>query len=157
MRRRAIFTLAAACLLGACLQPGSGVLPNLAWSLYDSEGEGRKLAYGAPASDDVVLMLTCAPHSGEVIVATTSAGDSDQIRLASAGQRAAFDGEAVPSAIGQGTYVEAAAPADHPALARFARTGELTLRDAGRSARLPVRAAERERIREFFASCRAEA
>jgi hypothetical protein len=157
MRRRAVFTLAVACLLGACLQPGSGVLPSLAWSLYDSEGEGRKLAYGAPSSDDVVLMLTCAPHSGEVIVSTTSAGDSERIMLASAGQKASFDGEAIPSAVGQGMFIEASAPADHPALARFARTGELWLKDAGRSARLPVRAAERGRIREFFDSCRAEA
>lgn len=156
MRRRAIVTLVVSCFVAACAGQGQGALPGLAWSLYESEGEGAKLAYGAPASDNVVLMLSCQPHSGEVLVSTTNAGDSASIRLTSARESGDFFGEAGPSGIGEGAYVEAAAPADHPALARFARTGELSLHDADHSARLPVRIAERGRIRDFFAACRAE-
>lgn len=156
MRRRAILTLAASCLVAACASQGPGALPGLAWFLYDSEGEGAKLAYGAPSSDDVVLMMTCQPHSGQVTLSATNAGDSALIRLTSAGESGDFFGEAGPSGVSAGAYVEAAAPADHPALARFARTGELSLHDAGHAARLPVRAAERARIRDFFAACRTQ-
>lgn len=156
MRRRAILTLAASCLVVACVSQGSGALPGLGWSLYESEGEGAKLAYGAPASDDVVLMLACTPHSGQVTVSTVTVGESDQIALASAGETALFDGRAEPNGPSSGAYVEAAAPADHPILVRFARTGQLWLKDEGRSARLPVRAAERARIRAFFAGCQAQ-
>lgn len=157
MRRRAIFTLVASCFVVACVSQGQGALPGLAWFLYESEGEGAKLAYGAPSSDNVVLTLSCQPHSGQVLVSATNSDDSALIRLTSAGESADFFGEAGPSGIGEGVYVEAAAPADHPALARFARTGELSLRDADHSARLPVRIAERGRIRDFFAACRTEA
>jgi hypothetical protein len=157
MRRRAIFTLAASCLVVACASQGQGALPGLAWFLYETDSEGAKLAYGAPSSDNVVLMMTCQPHSGEVTVSATNAGDSARIRLTSAGESGDFFGQAGPSGVGQGAYVEAAAPADHPALARFARTGELSLHEADHSARLPVRMAERGRIRDFFAACQAQA
>lgn len=156
MRRRAVLTLAASCLVVACASQGQGALPGLAWFLYESEGEGAKLAYGAPASDNVVLMLTCQPNSGQVMVSATSSDDTALIRLKSAGETADFFGEAGPSGLGQGVYVEASAPADHPALTRFARTGELSLQEAERSARLPVRIAERRRIRDFFAGCQAQ-
>ena len=156
MRRRAIFTIVASCLVVACASQGQGALPGLAWFLYESEGEGAKLAYGAPSSDNVVLMMSCEPHSGQVVVSATNESDSAQIRLTSAGQSADFFGEAGPSGVGHGVYVEAAAPADHPALARFARTGELSLHEADHAARLPVRIAERRRIRDFFAACRAD-
>lgn len=152
MRRRTILTLAASCGLAACLHQGPGAVPGLAWSYYETEGEGAKLAYGVPSSDNVVLMLSCQPRSGEVLVSTTRSSASTQIRLASAGESGQFSGAADPTGLG-GVFVEAAAPADHPALARFARTGELSLQEAGRSARLPVRAAERGRIRDFFAAC----
>ncbi|HEX2562059.1 hypothetical protein [Phenylobacterium sp.] len=157
MRRRAVLTLVASCFVVACASQGQGALPGLAWSLYESEGEGAKLAYGAPASDNVVLMLTCQPHSGQVMVSATTSDESALIRLKSAGQTGDFFGEAGPSGIGGGAYVEASAPADHPALARFARTGELSLEEAHHSARLPVRIAERGRIRDFFAACQAQA
>jgi len=158
MRHRAIFPLLASCLAVACAAGGGqGALPGLAWFFYETEEEGAKLAYGAPLSDDVVLMLSCRPHSGEVTVSAVHEDASPSIRLASARETADFVGRTDPTGFGSGVYVEADAPADHPALVRFARTGELSLRDADRSARLPVRATERARIRDFFAACRAAA
>ncbi|HEY9218576.1 MAG TPA: hypothetical protein VIO94_11040, partial [Phenylobacterium sp.] len=145
MRRRAILTLAFSSLLASCAVPGQKEAGGLAWSLYESEGEGAKLAYGAPASDDVVLMLACEPHSGQVRVSRTGAGET--IRLASAGERAQLRGE--NWADFPGGYVEAAAPADHPAFARFAATGQISLQHHGRASALPVRAGERARIRDF--------
>jgi hypothetical protein len=155
MRRRAIVTLVASCFVAACASQGQGALPGLAWSLYETEAEGAKLAYGAPASDNVVFMLTCQPRSGEVMVSATTSDDAALIRLKSAGETADFFGEAGPAGLGSGAYVEASAPADHPALLRFARTGQLSLKDADRTARLPVRIAERRQIRDFFAACQA--
>src|SRR5215203_4695377 len=99
MRRRAILTLAASCLAVACASQGSGALPGLAWSLYESEGEGTKLAHGAPASDGVVLMLTCAPRSGQVRLSAPVHGVSEDIVLASAGETALFDGHAEPNGL----------------------------------------------------------
>jgi pilus assembly protein CpaE len=40
----------------------------MAWSLTDAEGEGAKLAFGQPQTDNVLLMLTCQPRSGVVRV-----------------------------------------------------------------------------------------
>ena len=69
MRRRAIFSLIGIVSLAACAhQPAPQALPGMSWSLHDVEGEGSKLAFGAPNSDNVALMLVCQPGSGRIEV-----------------------------------------------------------------------------------------
>jgi hypothetical protein len=129
----------------------------MAWSLHHAEGEGAKLAFGQPASDNVLLMMTCQPRSGQILISvTTPAGQtSDAIELSSREHVSRLSGQAAPS-MGEGSVLmEAQAKADDRTLASFASTGDLTVMENGRRSPLPVRAAERETVSRFFAECRA--
>jgi hypothetical protein len=156
MRRRTVLGLAASCLLAACAHQTPAPDPSgMAWTLNETPSEGVKLAYGLPDSDMVLVMMTCRPSSGDVVLLQAVGPDAPAaIALASGAAEARFAGEASPS-MGDGAFVEAMARADDPALARFARTGDLALRDGGRTHALPASSADRDRIAAFFRSCRA--
>lgn len=156
MRRRAILSLGAVCLLAACAHQGDPRAAGMAWSLHHSEGEGAKLAFGQPASDNVLLMMTCQPKSNQVLVSMSAAqGAGETLDLISGDVRNRLRGEIAP-AMGEGSVlVEATTPADTAALSRFARTGELTIAEGGRRAQLPVRKEEKPVVADFFAACRA--
>lgn len=156
MHRRAILGLGLSCLLAACAHQEAPATPGMAWSLHHAEGEGAKLAYGQPSSDNVFLMLTCRPGSGQVRVSLTApaATAPKTIELASRGASSVLPGVAAP-AMGDGALlVEATAPATDPALARFARTGVIAVVENGKASTLPVRREERTSVSEFFAQCR---
>jgi hypothetical protein len=158
MRRRAILSLAGSCLLAACAHQGGPITPGMAWSLHHSAGEGAKLAFGQPASDNVLLMMTCAPRSNAVRVSLTAApGAPATIELASGEARNRLRGEIAP-AMGEGAVlIEADAPADAAALSRFAQTGELAVIEGGRRAELPARRQEKAAVADFFATCHGRA
>jgi len=114
MRRRAVLSLIAVLSLGACAhQPAPSALPGMSWSLMNVEGEGAKLAFGAPNSDNVALMLVCEPGSGRVEVYGPSAETSVELTAAD------------------------------PALAAFARTGEARFRQDLRAPAAPRETAAR--------------
>ena len=157
MKRRAIIGLGISCLLASCAHQGQSGLPGMAWSLNHAEGEGAKLAYGQPQSDNVMIMMTCQPRSGQVLVSMTTPMDapSDAINLASKRHNSRLPAQTTPG-MGEGaTYVEAKAPVTDPALASFAATGDLAVVANGRKAAMPVRGPERSAVNGFFASCRA--
>lgn len=158
MKRRAIIGLGISCLLASCAHQGQSGLPGMAWSLNHAEGEGAKLAYGQPQSDNVLIMMTCQPRSGQVLVSMTAPMDApaDAIQIASRGQNSRLAADTT-SGMGEGSaYVEARAPVTDPALASFDLTGDLAIVSAnGRKAPMPVRGAERRTVSDFFASCRA--
>lgn len=159
MRRRTVVSLAAACLMAACAhQTTVTQAPDMAWSLQSNETEGVKLAFGAPQSDNVFLMLMCQPRSGEVLVSVASAGDGQArstVELQSGAARSALAGEFAPSGGDGGFLTEARAMVDNPALAAFAKGGPLAVVESGRRAALPVTAADRPQITGFFEACRA--
>ena len=159
MRRRAVVSLLGSCLLAACAHQGdrAAAPAGMSWALQHAEGEGAKLTYGAPRSDHVFLMMTCAPQSGQVLLSLSngSAEGPAALELASGDARSRVSGEAVPSGLGAGSLVEASASVEDAALARFARTGEIAVGERGRLASLPASAAERAEIDGFFATCRA--
>lgn len=157
MKRRAIIGLGISCLLASCAHQGQSGLPGMAWSLNHAEGEGAKLAYGQPQSDNVLIMMTCQPRSGRIMVSMTAPADaaSDAIEIASGGRSSRLLADATPG-MGEGAaYVEAHAPITDPALASFAATGDLAVVANGRKAAMPVRRTERAAVNDFFASCRA--
>ncbi len=157
MKRRAIIGLGISCLLASCAHQGQSGLPGMAWSLNHAEGEGAKLAYGQPQSDNVLIMMTCQPKSGQVLVSMTAPIDapSNAIQLASRRQTSRLAAEATPG-MGEGAaYVEAKAPVTDPTLASFASTGDLSVVANGRKGPMPVSGAERSAVNGFFASCRA--
>jgi hypothetical protein len=157
MRRRTILSLGISCLLAACAHQGDPPAAGMAWSLNHAEGEGAKLAFGQPASDNVLLMMTCEPRSGAVRVSLTSSADQvpGDIALQSDGRVSRLEGQALPG-MGEGSaLIEAETRVSDPALASFARTGDLSVIQNGRNAALPVRSGERETVKAFFAECRA--
>ncbi|MES3026467.1 MAG: hypothetical protein V4820_01290 [Pseudomonadota bacterium] len=156
MRRRAILGLGLSCLLTACTHGGYGAV-DLGWSLHHADGEGAKLAYGQADSDNVLLMMTCQPKSGQVLVSMT-APDSvglEAIEIASRGHSSRLPGASAPAMTEGSSLIEAMAPASDPALQSFARTGDIAVVENGRAAHMPVRKAERARVADFFAQCQA--
>lgn len=157
MKRRAIIGLGISCLLASCAHQGQSGLPGMAWSLNHAEGEGAKLAYGQPQSDNVLIMMTCQPRSGRVLVSMTAPLDapSDAIEIASRDHNSRLAADATPG-MGEGaSYVEAQAAVTDPALTSFAATGDLAVMANGRKSPLPVRGPERRAVNDFFAACRA--
>jgi hypothetical protein len=153
MRRRALLSLIASCALSACAhQTVPEAMPGMAWSLNQVEGEGLKLAFGAPNSDNVLLMLQCRPRSGEVVVWLTGADANGRapvlIRSGPTAARVAARQEAQP----EGELIEARLAASDPILQSFARTGELAVEANGRRTALP--AADPAQSRRFVESCR---
>ncbi|MEO8112728.1 MAG: hypothetical protein ABI655_00010 [Phenylobacterium sp.] len=146
MRRRAILSLIATCALGACVsQQTPSQLGGMSWSLGSNESEGAKLVFGAPNTDDVVMMLTCLPRSGAVQVWLTGAG-ARSIELKSG---AATSRLASRDAEDYAAVVATAKPND-PALMNFARTGRLAVAAGGSSIVLPGHPGDAGR---FLTSC----
>lgn len=157
MRRRAILGLGISCLLAACTTGGGYGAMDLGWSLHHAEGEGAKLAYGQAASDNVLLMMTCQPRSGQVLVSMTAPAGATptSIELTSSGRSSRLNAAAAPAMAEGASLIEAMAPANDPALQNFARTGDIAVVENGRPAQMPVRRAERAAVSDFFAQCRA--
>lgn len=148
---------AAAMALGACAREAASdnlapVASDYGWFFHEDAFEGAKLAYGAPESDDVLLMLTCEPGSGQVAMSTIAEQARPAIVLASNGDRDTFDASASESELG-GMLIEAHAAVAAPSLARFARTGELSMRTNGDRVSLAASARDREQVSQFFAAC----
>lgn len=142
----------------ACAAPGSCVsapaVPGFAWSFQNNEGEGPKVAYGTPASDNVVLMMTCEPGSQRVEVSLMGGSPHGGLVLVSGDARQTLKADLVASP-GLGQMIQAVArPASAP-LAGFARTGDLSLIDRGRTVRIDASPAERPGVSRFFEACRA--
>ncbi|MCR5879068.1 hypothetical protein [Phenylobacterium sp. J367] len=151
MRRRAALSFTVACVLSACAhQQTPSALPGMAWSLHSVEGEGAKLAFGQPYSDNVVLMLSCQPGSGTVLVSANAPADArPELTLASGTRSARYRADVAPG-LGEGALVEASAAAADPVLKRFADSGELSVAVNGRSTAMP---GDRAKARQFVASC----
>jgi hypothetical protein len=145
----------ATAVLGSCLH-SQGIEPQgMAWTSYHTPEEGAKLAYGAPNSDNVVLMLTCAPGSREVQLSTHAAGPGKAIVLKSGRADTAIPAVAVETGMGHGAYLEATARSTDPALSAFARTGDLALVEPGRTLKMKASRAEQAQVSAFFQTCQA--
>jgi hypothetical protein len=155
IRPAAITALAASVLLlGSCMHRQESLSQGMAWSLHETPEEGAKLAYGTPNSDNVALMMTCQPASGEVRVSTAAIRPAPAIVLTSGGSETALPATAVPS-MGEGHFLEAGAKANDPVLASFARTGDITLVQGKDRMKLTATGGDRPQISKFFATCAA--
>jgi len=149
----AIVTIISTAALGSCVSQ-SGDATGFAWSFQDNPGEGPKLAYGAPASDNVVLMMTCEAGAEQVNVSLLGGSSRDGLILVSNGDRQTFKSQPVPSP-GAVHMIEATADVDAEPLVGFAQTGKLSIVDRGRTAKLDASPAERAHVTRFFEACRA--
>ena len=141
-------------LLGSCMHGQEAMSSGMAWSLHETPEEGAKLAYGAPNSDNVALMLSCQPASGQVLVSTAAVAPAPAIVLKSGKTETALPATATPS-MGEGHFLEAGAKASDPVLASFARTGDITLVQGRERVKLSARSGDRPQIDKFFATCSA--
>ena len=151
-RTLAMPTVLLSLLTGSCVM--SPVAPGFAWSYQHNEGEGPKLAYGAPASDNIVLMMTCEPGAQAVDVSLLGGSPKDGMTLTSGDARETLRGDLV-AAPGMGQMIKAPARPNSAALARFARTGDLSLVDRGRTVNLDASPVERASVARFFEACSA--
>lgn len=154
MRLRNLLCLTVAGLLAAgCAHKDRVYMGgDLGWSLNSVDGEGLKLAYGQFETDSVLLMMTCQPRSGEVLVSVnTVASAKPLLQVSSGGRTARYPAQIGPN-LGDGAVVEAMATTADPVLASFARTGDLTVAAGGKRNMLAGGAAE---ARRFMDGCRA--
>ncbi|MDP1875343.1 hypothetical protein [Phenylobacterium sp.] len=160
MRTRSALGLSAAMIIvAACAHPVAEAPAPMAWSFNHTHSEGLKLVYGQPQSDNVLVMLSCHPQSGEVEVAVitsdgvSGSGDSGAVGLSSRQERLDLTSAVAPTPIaGLGVVIESAA-ANTPALDRFARTGELSVQTAGKTVAAPARGADQALVSDFFGQC----
>lgn len=156
VRLIAILALTApALMLGSCMHGRQALAEGMSWSLHETPEEGVKLAYGAPASDNVVLMLTCRPGAGQVQLSTVAAEPQSAIVLKSGADRSRLSATAQPGGPADAHYLEAEAPASDKTLIRFAKTGDLALIQGKSTIALPAKGAARDQVSRFFTTCAA--
>jgi hypothetical protein len=148
--------LATTLVLGSCMAP---LQPHpapggMAWSLHETAEEGVKLTFGAPASDSVVLMMTCQRNSDRVLLSAEARQPAAQMVLESGKARSRLPAISTP---GQGDFqiVEAQGTTKDKALVGFADTGQLSLIQSNRILPLTANGPARSSVNRFFAACRA--
>jgi hypothetical protein len=113
--------------------------PGMAWHL-SHEGESAKLAYGLANSDQLALMMTCAPGDAEAVVYGDAAPVSARL-VPTRGGPDPLSGEAE----------EMRLPLSEPGLRSLASQGRMTV--AGDAGRFTLRASpEERRLAERFLS-----
>lgn len=138
--------------LSGCASDQS-IEPGYGWNYMNSAEEGPKLAYGRPHSDDVVVMMACAPRNSAVtLTATGLAGN--EIGLASGRTVTRLRAEAAPSAMSEGV-LEARTSIDAAALSAFRRTGDLSLLVADERRSLDAAPVDQRQVKAFFKACSA--
>ena len=136
--------------LGACASERSSV-PGYGWSYMDNTGDGLKLAYGRPNSDDVVMMMACAPGSSAVTLTATSL-PGREIALASGRVVTRLPAQRMASDMAEG-LLQARTTTDASALSAFRRTGDLTLLVADERHNLDAAPSDRAGVKAFFKAC----
>ncbi|WP_372784909.1 hypothetical protein [Phenylobacterium sp.] len=153
MRRLILAGLFAAALSG-CATPTERPDRAMRWGVSANADEGAKLVLGVPDTDDVRMMLTCRPRSGQVNVTIVGRrGDPAAVELQSGKivGRYAGAGHADEETLGA-MDIAFSAPASDPLLTHLADTGDLTIVFPTRRIVLPNAFAE---AHDFLRLCRA--
>jgi hypothetical protein len=150
MYRAIIAATLAGLALSGCASAPTAQLSDFAWSYAENPGEGAKLAYGRPQSDEVLLMMTCAP--GSQVLLSAAAVNNARVMLTSGDATTSLDGVVAESFDGQG-YIEVATSSRGPALREFRRSGDLTMTSGSRRFPMAALDADRPAVRRFFNAC----
>ncbi|PXA83800.1 hypothetical protein DMC25_17650 [Caulobacter sp. D4A] len=122
-----------------------------AWAYLNEPGEGPKLAYGRPSSDEVLLMLAC-PTAGGPVEVSASGIAGGAIALASRDQTSRLAAKTADDG-GTGPFLLARTSPRDPALGNFRRTGDLAILNAGKRHSISASSDERVRVKAFFEAC----
>lgn len=130
--------IAAGLLAGCTFGPDSRA-PGVTWTRTEDAGESVRLVAAADGPGGVRLVMECTPHSGVVdLTVIGRPGDPALVILRSGKVESRHPGAGVASAGADGAMdIQAQVPADDPALARFAETGELGVALGQRRIALP--------------------
>lgn len=110
------------------------------------EGAMAKLAYGLPDSDQLALMLTCAPGDGAAVVYGDAQPRSAALTLAS------LEPQPIDPLSGGEAY-EARLPLTDAALTGLARGGRMTVQTEAGDRQLTASRAERRMVQGFLSYC----
>lgn len=147
----AFAALGLATLLAGCAHEKAG--PSAyRWAYLADDAESPRLAYGRPASDDVVLMMRCAPGRDQVEVSAVGL-TGGEIILASGRAESRFPAVRVDDALAETGLLEARGKATAPALDGFRKSGDLALLTNGERHGLSADRADRGGVRAFFRAC----
>nr|WP_232793325.1 hypothetical protein [Caulobacter hibisci] len=140
----------AALLLSACAheRPAN---PAYAWAYLNEPGEGPKLAYGRPSSDEVLLMLAC-PTAGGPVEVSAAGIEGEAIALSSRDQTSRLAAKAADDGVTGPLLLARTTPRD-PALGNFRRTGDLAILNAGQRHDIAASGDERRGVKAFFKAC----
>jgi hypothetical protein len=150
MYRAVIAATLAGFALSGCAATPAAAPQDFAWSYADNPGEGAKLAYGRPQSDEVLLMMTCAP--GAQVLLSAAALNSSRMMLSSGQAKTSLEGAVTESFDGQG-YLEVATSSRGPALKEFRRSGALTMSSGARRFQMAALDSDKPAVRRFFNAC----
>jgi hypothetical protein len=154
MYRAFIAAAVAGFALSGCVTKPVAAPAEFAWSYSVNPGEGAKLAYGRPQSDDVLVLMVCAPGGAEVSLSASGLSGA-RMMLASGQARTSVQGSVSQGFDGEDGLVEASLPARAPALAAFRQSGDLNMTSGGRTVSLSAVDADRSAVKRFFAACAA--
>ena len=152
MYRAVIAATLAGFVLSGCATAPISAPTDFAWSYAENPGEGAKLAYGRPQSDEVLLMMTCAP--GHDVLLSAAAVGGAKMMLTSGDAKTSLDGVVTDGFDGVG-FVEATTSSRGPALRGFRQSGALTMTSGGRTFEMAALGADRPAVRRFFNACEA--
>lgn len=124
------------------------------WAHLVAPDEAPRLAYGRPASDDVVLMLSCSPGADNVRISAVGL-TGGEIVLVSDGAESRFPAQRADGPMAQAGLLEANGRMSAPALAGFQLTGDLAVITHGERHKLNATREDRGQVKAFFRSCAA--
>jgi hypothetical protein len=150
-RRLALAVLLALGLAGCASQQAA--VPGYAWAFMQDPGEGPKLAYGRPSSDEVLLMMTCAATPGRVTLTATGL-TGPLLTVSSGGQTTRLAATTAPG-LGEDGLLQAVADRDAPVLSNFRRTGDLAILHSDTRHGIAAAPADRDQVKAFFRACEA--
>ncbi|EJL31086.1 hypothetical protein PMI01_02894 [Caulobacter sp. AP07] len=147
--RLALSVLLALGLAGCASQQAT--VPGYVWAYMQDPGEGPKLAYGRPDSDEVLLMMTCAAPPGRVTLTATGL-DGPLLTVSSGGQVTRLPATTAPG-LGEDALLQAVTDRDTPVLSNFRRTGDLALMNGDTRHGIAAAPADRGQVKAFFKAC----
>lgn len=153
MRLWPLLGLTAIAVLGGCATPADEAYTpaGMSWSFDLVDGQWPTLAYGKDETDDVPVIMTCAPNRRriELNVAVGAPPPERKISLESGGAVSSLEARYEEDALGPG--VVAHTTADDPALRRFGDTGQFIVHVGKERISLP--SPDPTPVRKFLASC----
>lgn len=115
--------------------------------------EGASLAYGVAESDDVPLMLACAPGRGRIEITRPADAARPSLSLSAGRATLTLAVRSEPSQLHDGVFLVGEAAAADPTLQAFRRTGWLWLHEDGRRHGLAAHPGAEAGIERFFQAC----